>query len=186
LTLVLTDRCDLERLEAVATQRQWNRVSVTRRDHVVMANVTWSSSPCDVAYFEDHCAEVRYLRLEGAGAEALYRELAAELPHHSLREVLEAAANPDPGESIRVLGRLSVLAPPTPDDRFTSVWEAKLQHPDSAVRRAAIRCAYAIPWPSTLALARARLDRQDRLEAQLRDLVAYLAREDQTTATPRG
>jgi hypothetical protein len=175
--IVLADRSTVSAIADLGSALGWTRTSLTKRSHVVMANITWSADQTRVGYYEDHCAEVRYLLLEGPGAKSLAEELRAKLDHCDLESTLEQATeSSDPGESIRCLGRLSVMAPAEPDPRFIEIWRAKFRHAERAVRRAAIRTAYSLPWPEMAALVEQRLERDNRLAPQLEDLREYLKR----------
>lgn len=175
---VLRDAITAGHVAQFAASAGWELRSDVVRAHFVLSSKGWRSSPSTtIDYFEDHTAEVRFIRAQGTNAETITRALRRQLAHHeeaALLAALESAG--DPIAWIRGLGRLGVARPEAPDDRYLSIWTRALEDPQRAVRRAAIRTAYNLRWAPLLPIARKRVTEDPQLADALSHLVAFLER----------
>lgn len=179
IVTVLADVVTLARVFEFAEAAGWELRSDVVRAHFVLSNKGWRSSPATtIDYFEDHTADVRFVRAKGSNATTITRALRRQLEHHDEESLLAALESSDePVTWIRGLGRLGVARPEAPDDRYLSLWTRALSDERRPVRRAAIRTAYNLRWAPLLSVVRQRVSQDEELGPALSHLATFLERD---------
>jgi hypothetical protein len=131
----------------------------------------------ELAYLEDHVAEVRFVTIEGPHATTYAEAIIGEFRFVARAALLGSLGDEaTPGAWIRALSKLAVLRPAAPDPAFVKVWSRALSHPVTAVRRAAIRTCYGCGWPELRMKVAERIELDVRLRGPLVQLAAHLRR----------
>ncbi len=177
ITLVLDDSAEARAVIASLLMRGELFEDVARGHSELACRRIRTSTGDELAYLEDHVAEVRFITIDGPQATAHADQLMRAF-RFVARGTLLASMNDNapPGAWIRGLSRLAVLRPAVADAALLAIWTRALAHPVAAVRRAAIRTCYGCRWPALGAIVRARIDADPRLREPLRQLAAHLAR----------
>jgi len=175
--VILKDRIEVAAVRAFATDRNWACVGDVTRTHYVMASVRWATADgTDVAYIEDHTADVRSIEVQGRSEHTIVQDVSLNLPCFREDELLiDAETNPDPRDRIRSLCRVAAYRPKEVHHRYLAVWAQALSHPEKAVRRAAIRTAYSFRWPDFEVLLKQRIAQEGELRQQMELLLKYFA-----------
>lgn len=171
--VVLRDQVSLAEVVAFVDERGFTLVDDTTRGYFILATKAWATSDgTQLAYVEDHTADVRHIQTAGPDRIRLATAARERLANYDPSELLSIAQSAeDPRTCIQTISRLVPYRPEDCAPRFLAAWERMIAHPVKAVRRAAIRTAYGCRWPQLRALIERRLPAEDELEPQLRHLL---------------
>lgn len=186
-TLVFRGSVDREAIVRFARRLGWTPTGDVQRGHFVLASERFTTSDgTTVEYLEDHTADVRFVQLSGPSQTSVASILRESLPCYDADELLRLLPNAEhPREWIRGLSRLAVYRPDETHPRYLALWSRALNHPELAVRRAAIRTCYGCTWPELLPLVMARIAVDRALERPLTALARHLqANDDGLTTRP--
>lgn len=177
ITLVLDDAVDSAAVIAWLLLRGELCEDVPRGHSELACRRVRTTAGDELAYLEDHVAEVRFVTLHGPRATAYADQLMRAfrfVARGALLASLDEGATPSTW--IRGLSKLAVLRPMAAEAALVAVWTRALAHPVTAVRRAAIRTCYGCRWPALHAIVHARIEVDARLRGPLQQLAAHLAR----------
>ncbi|MCX4245072.1 hypothetical protein [Paraliomyxa miuraensis] len=174
--LVLRDEVSLTVVHALAELEAWELREETGRAHLLLASRRWSTPMGEeITYVADHTSGAQSLRVSGPGAAATADRLRGRILCEDEGELLAMAMEGEPGPCVRVAGKLAACRPERAEERHLTALRRLLEHPEVAVRRAAIRSAYGCRWPELRDVVEARQGEEKRLQEQLEGLRAYLA-----------
>jgi hypothetical protein len=174
--VVLREQVSERDVIAFVTEQGLELIDDTTRGYDVLATKAWATPDhTQLVHIEDHTADVRWVQTSGPDRMRLVTALRERLPYYDPVELLSAAqAEESPTACIRIISRLVPYRPGDCDPRFLAAWKRMLAHENKAVRRAAIRTAYGCPWPELCELVEQRLEVDEALGTQLRQLLRHL------------
>lgn len=149
-TLVLAENADLADLDRYASGRGWPRTADTPPGYATMRQVGWENGDTSALWMESGRYGVRFVCVagpSGTDVAATAEALAGVLPvvtEDAMLAVLTADDPAEPAEALRALHRLATQylvrrlrgMPTTPDDRYRTMAERTVAHPDLTVRHA--------------------------------------------------
>ena len=176
--IVVGDDVPRSQFEDIAHDWGWERTGLTERAHLVMARVQYSPVPGQTAtWVENHTSDVRTIRVHGKPepVRSVAAELRESIPNEPRSALLQAATvRSGPAGLIRLAGKLADSRPARCDPAHLDALRRLLSHDVIAVRRAAVRTAYAYTWPELLPLVLERYEVEDVLDPQLEHLASFL------------
>ncbi|MCP2259149.1 HEAT repeat-containing protein [Streptoalloteichus tenebrarius] len=162
--LVLREFPADDEVGAYAEARGWRYLGRTEQTEgesfgETIVEMTWEVEPDVVLlYVEDGLTWNCFVQVEAGDperAEHLLSGMARDLDVIPLEELLSAVERErDPDELARAVNRLTLGAPPEPDDRVVARVADVLRHPEPDVRRLAIWAMLHTPWPQYRPLLR--------------------------------
>lgn len=175
-TLVFRGSVDRATIVAFARRLGWTATGDVQRGHFVLASERFTTSDgTTVEYLEDHTADVRFVKLSGPSQSSVAAILRESLPCYDADELLGTLPDAQhPVEWIRGLSRLAIYRPAHTHPRYLALWSRALNHPELAVRRAAVRTCYGCTWPELAPLVLARIAVDPALERPLKALARHL------------
>ena len=167
-TLLLRPEADRAAFHTLASRRGWRLVQQRPRAHEAFAGSWWTyGDGRQVSWTEDHTLGLRMVQVED---DALARELAELLPHHSLDGLREQALSEDPRLALRALRGLSQLERGGLTPRTRRRVLRLLDHEQEAVRRGVCLLIWSGAWTDLVGELRERVGKgrgEDELLSRL-------------------